>query len=90
MGEDIPISQNAYPSQMVPPELHSYLSLGPDGKPLQTSLKPNQVKPPNEEDWETRDYVELPHNLKEESTIFDDQENDSVNFISADDNVLMW
>lgn len=90
MGEDIPIPQNAYPSQMVPPELRSYLSLGPDGKPLQTSLKPNQVKPPNEEDWETRDYVELPHNLKEESTIFDDQENDSVNFISSDDNALIW
>lgn len=64
MGEDIPISQNANPNQIVPPELHSYLSLSPEGKPLQTSLRPNQIKPPNEEDWETKDYIEIPSHLR--------------------------
>lgn len=60
MGEDILIPQNAHPSGGLPPELRDYFSLGLDGKPLQTSLKPTQFNPPNDEDWETKDYVDLP------------------------------
>lgn len=61
IGEDIPISQNAYPhAGELSPGLQQYLSLGPDGKPLQTKLKPGQANLPREEDWETKDYVELP------------------------------
>lgn len=80
IGEDIPMPQNAFPSQKVPQELHSYLSLGPDGQPLQTSLLPGQVKPYPEEDWETQDYVDLPAGLKQEAskftTEFDEEKND--------------
>ncbi|XP_044735482.1 A disintegrin and metalloproteinase with thrombospondin motifs adt-1-like, partial [Chrysoperla carnea] len=66
-GEDIPIPQNAHPlDHPLPPSLLSYLSLGPDGKPLQTTLKPGDTQPPKEQDWEITDYFELPnHSINE-------------------------
>lgn len=31
---------------------------------MRTVLKPHQIKPPNdEEDWETKDYIELPNEV---------------------------
>lgn len=58
------MSQNAHPhGYAVPPSLLSYLSLGADGKPLQTQLTPGDSLGHKEQDWETHDYLELPdHN----------------------------
>lgn len=58
IGDDLDIPQNARPDGQVIPELQQYLSLGPDGKPTQQYLKPDTT-PPIEE-WETKDYVDLP------------------------------
>lgn len=61
LGEDISVSQNAHPNDFqLPPDLLLYLSLGPDGKPLQTTIRPDDINLHNEEDWETEDYIELP------------------------------
>lgn len=77
IGEDVPMPQNAYPYQSVPKELQSYLSLGPDGKPLQTSILPGQVTPYHDVDWETQDYIDLPQGLKQE--IQDEKDNNEIN-----------
>lgn len=61
LGDDIPLSQNAHPNDLqLPPDLLLYLSLGPDGKPLQTTIRPDDINLHKEEDWETDDYIELP------------------------------
>lgn len=60
IGEDVPFPQNAHPSSIVPPDIKSYLSLSPDGKPLRTKLLPADLNEPKEEDWETDDYIEIP------------------------------
>ncbi|RZB39497.1 Sod Cu, Reprolysin, Pep M12B propep and/or HMA domain containing protein [Asbolus verrucosus] len=64
MGGDVSFSQNARPFAVIPPEIKPYFSLGADGKPLKTVLKPHETKNPKEEDWETDDYVIIPQ-LKE-------------------------
>ncbi|XP_017772302.1 PREDICTED: A disintegrin and metalloproteinase with thrombospondin motifs 6-like [Nicrophorus vespilloides] len=61
LGDDIPIPQNAHPSDLISGSLLKYLSLGPDGKPLQTTLRPGDTDMPKDEDWETNDYLLLPH-----------------------------
>jgi hypothetical protein len=63
-GEDIPFSQNARPLSVIPPEIKSYFSLNPDGKPMKTVLKPHETKNPRDEDWETDDFIIIP-DLKE-------------------------
>ncbi|XP_018574479.1 A disintegrin and metalloproteinase with thrombospondin motifs adt-2-like [Anoplophora glabripennis] len=57
-GDDIPFSQNAHPLQEIPQEIKDYFSLGPNGKPIRTTL--HSAKQPKEEDWETNDYIEIP------------------------------
>lgn len=57
---DLPIPQNAYPDGEFTSDLRPYFSLSPDGRPLQTILKPGQIVSPKEEGWETKDYIELP------------------------------
>lgn len=42
------------------PELEKYLSLGSNGKPLKTFLRPGDTEPPNDEEWDNKDYLELP------------------------------
>lgn len=54
------LPQNAYPFGEIPPELKDYFSLGPDGKPVKNTINPSDFKPPNEAEWETKDYVDLP------------------------------
>lgn len=60
-SEDIPLPQNA-PPHLVPlsGDLLRYLSLGADGLPLLTTLKPGSTLPPTEDEWTDHDYVELP------------------------------
>jgi len=60
-SEDIPLPQNA-PPHLVPlsGDLLRYLSLGADGLPLLTTLKPGSTLPPAEDEWTDHDYVELP------------------------------
>lgn len=62
IGNDVPFAQNARPhGPIVPVGMRPYLSLGADGKPLQTTiLRPYETKQPNEEDWETDDFIEIP------------------------------
>ena len=67
MGEDIPLPGNARPHiSPLPPLIQKYLSLGPDGKPLLTSLDPDQNLNPTD-DWSAHDYVELPASIEQES-----------------------
>ncbi|KAJ8935149.1 hypothetical protein NQ314_012967, partial [Rhamnusium bicolor] len=77
-GEDIPFSQNAYPLHEIPQEIKDYFSLGPNGKPIKTTLSTGSNKPPREEDWETKDYIEVPE-LMDRFKIFNEDEN--FNFI---------
>jgi hypothetical protein len=60
-SEDVPLPQNA-PPHLVPlsGDLLRYLSLGTNGLPLLTTLKPGSTSPPAEEEWTDHDYVELP------------------------------
>ncbi|XP_069680135.1 A disintegrin and metalloproteinase with thrombospondin motifs adt-2-like [Periplaneta americana] len=60
-SDDVPLPQNA-PPRLVPlsGDLLKYLSLGTDGRPLLTTLKPGSTLPPAEEEWTDHDYVELP------------------------------
>lgn len=59
--DDLPFSQNAMPNKYpIPSKLKDYFSIGPNGRPLKTSIKISDIRPPAEEDWETKDYVELP------------------------------
>lgn len=59
--DDIPFSQNARPNRpIIPPSLKNYFALGPNGRPIQTSFKTSDLYPAHEEEWETKDYVELP------------------------------
>jgi hypothetical protein len=60
-NEDVPLPQNA-PPHLVPlsGDLLRYLSLGADGLPLLTTLKPGSTFPPAEDEWTDHDYVELP------------------------------
>lgn len=64
-GDDLDIPQNAKPSGDVDPELKMYFSLDANGKPFQNNLKP-PTHLQNEEQWETKDYIELP-----EDKVFD-------------------
>ncbi|GLH04747.1 Protein of unknown function [Gryllus bimaculatus] len=55
------VPQNAPPHPgMISDELKRYLSLGKDGKPLLTTLSPASSKPPSDDAWASRDYLELP------------------------------
>lgn len=60
-NEDVPLPQNA-PPRLVPlsGDLLRYLSLGTNGLPLLTTLKPGSTSPPAEEEWTDHDYVDLP------------------------------
>lgn len=53
--------QNAHPNGLrLDDQVVKYLSLGPDGLPLLTSLSHSIGFPPDEEEWIDKDYVELP------------------------------
>ncbi|KRT81540.1 Peptidase, partial [Oryctes borbonicus] len=57
--DDFDFPQNALPDGVVPSDLKPFLSLGSNGKPLQTDSD-FHVHLPKEEDWETKDYILLP------------------------------
>ncbi|CAG9765921.1 unnamed protein product [Ceutorhynchus assimilis] len=59
--DDVPFSQNARPNKpLIPPALKNYFALSPNGRPIQTTLKISDLHPYQEDEWETKDYVELP------------------------------
>lgn len=60
--DDIPFAQNARPDNkpQIPAHLKNYFALSPNGLPIQTSFKTSDVGRPGEDEWETKDYVELP------------------------------
>ncbi|KAJ8975003.1 hypothetical protein NQ317_013313 [Molorchus minor] len=60
VDDDIPFAQNAFPHNEIPQEIKDYLSLGPDGKPIKTTLSLTSVKSPKDDVWETKDYIEVP------------------------------
>lgn len=68
----MPFSQNAYPMQEIPQEIKDYFSLGPNGKPVKTTL--NSAKHPKE-DWETKDYIEIPELKDRYKMLLHDEEN---------------
>lgn len=57
---DVPFSQNAYPSSGIPSNIRNYFSLASDGKPLKTFFNPHEIGNPEDEEWESDDYVLLP------------------------------
>ncbi|XP_015597845.1 A disintegrin and metalloproteinase with thrombospondin motifs adt-1 [Cephus cinctus] len=62
--------QNARPDgHKLPDQLVKYLSLGPDGLPLLTTLSPGVASPPSEDDWTDKDYIELPKPVEEEDSL---------------------
>lgn len=59
--------QNARPdAHILSEELIKYLSLGPDGLPLLTTLSPETAVPLDEDAWTDKDYIELPQPVREE------------------------
>lgn len=48
----------------LPPDLIQYLSLGSDGKPIKTKLNLDELTRPKDEEWENKDYIDLPENLR--------------------------
>ncbi|XP_060530217.1 A disintegrin and metalloproteinase with thrombospondin motifs adt-1-like [Cylas formicarius] len=75
---DIPFAQNALPRFKLPQQVKNYFSLDKNGNPLETSIKkPFDII--KEEDWETKDYVELP-DIKKRFEILQ-QEMNSLYFI---------
>ncbi|XP_066143129.1 A disintegrin and metalloproteinase with thrombospondin motifs adt-1-like [Euwallacea fornicatus] len=60
--DDIPFPQNARPHHkpLIPDHLKNYFALSPNGLPIQTSFKTSDIFPQKEEEWESKDYVELP------------------------------
>lgn len=62
LDSDLPIAQNAHPKYKIPLAVEKYLSLNANGRPMKTDLKLGDAHLPKEEDWETKDYVELPFN----------------------------
>lgn len=58
--DDLQIMQNALPHpQDLPLDLQKYLSLDPNGRPISTSFEEQTLSTPREDDWATRDYVEI-------------------------------
>lgn len=58
--------QNARPGKhKLSEQLIKYLSLGPDGQPLLTTLPPNTGGSLDDDDWTDRDYIELPQPVVE-------------------------
>lgn len=58
--------------------MRDYFSLDSNGKPLQNVLKPSQLQPHKEEEWETKDYVEIPSFAVK--TVFDNKEEARFNY----------
>lgn len=57
----MPLPQNAPPEIKPPPdEILQYLSIDSNRRPLLTTLKPGQTKPPSEDEWIDKDYLEMP------------------------------
>lgn len=58
--------QNAPPGEhVVPEQLIKYLSLGPDGLPLLTTLSDPPAVPLDGDDWTDKDYIEIPQSFRE-------------------------
>ncbi|KAL1512639.1 hypothetical protein ABEB36_002201 [Hypothenemus hampei] len=59
--DDIPFSQNAKPNHKspMPSNFKNYFALTPNGKPIQTTFKNSDIHE-GEDEWETKDYVEMP------------------------------
>ncbi|XP_050295786.1 A disintegrin and metalloproteinase with thrombospondin motifs adt-2-like isoform X1 [Anthonomus grandis grandis] len=60
--DDIPFAQNARPNKpIIPAHLKNYFALSPNGRPILTSFKSvGSQFTDDKEEWETKDYVELP------------------------------
>lgn len=69
--------QNARPSPIIPQDVKDYLSLGPDGKPIRTTLDIDDTKNKDEE-WENKDYIEISEFQKEKN---DGQNNEEFNYV---------
>lgn len=61
LGEDISIPGNA-PPNLIPMNTNvlNYFSIDSNGKPLSTHLNPEDINVYNEQDWDSKDYIELP------------------------------
>ncbi|XP_054279116.1 uncharacterized protein LOC128997502 [Macrosteles quadrilineatus] len=62
LPEDLELPQNALPKALPLPDLIlRYLSLGSDGKPLLTTIKPEEASERVLEDgWASKDYLDIP------------------------------
>lgn len=76
--EDLTFLQNAGPSPVIPQDVKDYLTLGADGKPIKTTLNIDDSKNQDEE-WENKDYVEIPDLQKEKQFLYND--NDEFNYV---------
>lgn len=57
--------QNARNRLEIADRLVKYLTLGPDGLPLLTSVSRGIAAPPDEDEWIDKDYIELPASTSE-------------------------
>ncbi|XP_037042307.1 A disintegrin and metalloproteinase with thrombospondin motifs adt-2-like [Bradysia coprophila] len=68
ISEDLPGSWNARPNALpLDDKIIQYLSIDENGKPLLTHLDSNELPKENDEDWESKDYVDLPHQQMDEA-----------------------
>lgn len=65
---------------MIPQDVKDYLSLGSDGKPIRTTLNTESSNPKDEE-WESKDYVELSDIEKHKFLDDDDNIDDEFNYV---------
>lgn len=69
-GEEIP--QNAFPSGDFSDDVKNYFSLGSDLKPLQHVLQTDDFKHLEKEEWDVKDYVDLPPGVRTQAVETDE------------------
>lgn len=68
ISEDLPGSWNARPNVLpLDDKIIQYLSIDESGRPLLTHLDSNELPKESDEDWESKDYVDLPQQQRDES-----------------------
>ncbi|KAG5886065.1 hypothetical protein JTB14_009513 [Gonioctena quinquepunctata] len=78
--EDPSFLQNARTSPTIPQDIKDYLSVDSNGRPIKTTLSENDSKLPQDDDWETNDYVVLPELKEKHKSLYDDDD-DLFNFV---------
>ncbi|CAG9829104.1 unnamed protein product [Diabrotica balteata] len=58
--EDLSFLQNARPHAHVSQDIKDYLSVDSYGRPIKTTLSEGDDIPPQDEEWESHDYIEIP------------------------------